>query len=107
MSKKKELFKPKIESKVGMYVYGVTVYDLSHIGHAPVYVNFDLLYRLKQISVFNSLILSSMTEIEELTEHRQYSPTKISRNNQFPKTFNFPQCCCSRQHRIWTCRGGR
>jgi cysteinyl-tRNA synthetase len=45
MSKKKELFKPKVESKVGMYVCGVTAYDLSHIGHARVYVNFDLLYR--------------------------------------------------------------
>lgn len=45
MSKTKELFKPKVESKVGMYVCGVTAYDLSHIGHARVYVNFDLLYR--------------------------------------------------------------
>lgn len=45
MSKKKELLKPKVEWKVGMYVCGVTAYDLSHIGHARVYVNFDLLYR--------------------------------------------------------------
>ncbi|MCI21026.1 cysteine-tRNA ligase-like, partial [Trifolium medium] len=45
MSKKKELFKPRVESKVGMYVCGVTAYDHSHIGHARVYVNFDLLYR--------------------------------------------------------------
>ncbi|KAJ9520924.1 hypothetical protein QJQ45_014080 [Haematococcus lacustris] len=29
-----------------MYVCGVTVYDLSHIGHARVYVAFDILYRL-------------------------------------------------------------
>jgi len=45
MSKTKQLFKPKVESKVGMYVCGVTAYDLSHIGHARVYINFDLLYR--------------------------------------------------------------
>ena len=45
MSKRKELLKPKVESKVGMYVCGVTAYDLSHIGHARVYVNFDLLFR--------------------------------------------------------------
>ncbi|KAI9115127.1 hypothetical protein K1719_014140 [Acacia pycnantha] len=44
MSKERELFKPKVEGKVGMYVYGVTTYDLSHIGHARVYVNFDVLY---------------------------------------------------------------
>ena len=45
MGKKKELFKPKVEGKVGMYVCGVTAYDLSDIGHALVYVTFDVLYR--------------------------------------------------------------
>ena len=45
MSRKKELFKPKVEGRVGMYVCGVTAYDLSHIGHARVYVTFDVLYR--------------------------------------------------------------
>ena len=28
-----------------MYVCGVTVYDYSHIGHARVYVAFDVLFR--------------------------------------------------------------
>lgn len=46
MSRQKELFKPKIDGRVGMYVCGVTAYDLSHIGHARVYVAFDVLYRL-------------------------------------------------------------
>lgn len=54
MSKKKELFKPKVEGKVGMYVCGVTAYDLSHIGHARVYVTFDVLYR-SSFSVFSNL----------------------------------------------------
>ncbi|CAK9188203.1 unnamed protein product [Ilex paraguariensis] len=45
MSRKKELFKPKVDGKVSMYVCGVTAYDLSHIGHARVYVSFDVLYR--------------------------------------------------------------
>ena len=31
---KKEEFVPLQEKKVGMYVCGVTVYDLCHIGHA-------------------------------------------------------------------------
>lgn len=45
MSRQKELFKPKVAAKVGMYVCGVTAYDLSHIGHARVYVSFDVMYR--------------------------------------------------------------
>ncbi|KAL6556740.1 hypothetical protein OROGR_006028 [Orobanche gracilis] len=44
MTRQKELFKPKLEGKVGMYVCGVTAYDFSHIGHARVYVAFDVLY---------------------------------------------------------------
>ncbi|KAL3650686.1 hypothetical protein CASFOL_007089 [Castilleja foliolosa] len=44
MSRQKELFNPKLEGKVGMYVCGVTAYDLSHIGHARVYVAFDVLF---------------------------------------------------------------
>ena len=34
----------KTRSKVGMYMCSVTAYDLSHIGHGRVYINFDLLY---------------------------------------------------------------
>ncbi|KAL6502098.1 hypothetical protein OROGR_027231 [Orobanche gracilis] len=49
MSRQKELFKPKLEGKVGMYVCGVTAYDFSHIGHARVYVAFDVLYRSRYL----------------------------------------------------------
>ncbi|EFJ50479.1 hypothetical protein VOLCADRAFT_58337 [Volvox carteri f. nagariensis] len=46
MSKSKELFRPRLaDGRVSMYVCGVTVYDYSHIGHARVYVAFDVLYR--------------------------------------------------------------
>lgn len=45
MTKQKEVFEPRVEGKVGMYVCGVTSYDLSHIGHARAYVAFDILYR--------------------------------------------------------------
>ncbi|KAF9612167.1 hypothetical protein IFM89_038355 [Coptis chinensis] len=43
--RQKQVFKPKNPGKVGMYVCGVTAYDLSHIGHACVYVSFDVLFR--------------------------------------------------------------
>lgn len=45
MTRQKEVFRPRVAGKVGMYVCGVTTYDLSHIGHARVYVTFDCLYR--------------------------------------------------------------
>jgi len=44
-TRRKEEFKPVQEGKVGIYVCGVTVYDLCHIGHARSYIVFDVLVR--------------------------------------------------------------
>lgn len=45
MTQQKEIFNAHVPGRVGMYVCGVTAYDLSHIGHARAAVNFDVLYR--------------------------------------------------------------
>ena len=39
LSRRKEEFKPLEEGKVKMYVCGPTVYNLIHIGNAPVFWN--------------------------------------------------------------------
>ena len=41
LTREKEVFKPIHKGKVGMYVCGVTVYDLCHIGHGRTFVCFD------------------------------------------------------------------
>ncbi|CAL0327192.1 unnamed protein product [Lupinus luteus] len=65
MSKKKESFKPKLDSKVGMYVCGVTAYDLSHIGHARVYVNFDLLFRYFKHLGYEVCYVRNFTDVDD------------------------------------------
>ncbi|KAJ7958798.1 Cysteine--tRNA ligase [Quillaja saponaria] len=65
MSRKKELFKPKVEGKVGMYVCGVTAYDLSHIGHARVYVTFDVLYRYLRHLEFEVYYVRNFTDVDD------------------------------------------
>ena len=45
LSGKKETFEPIEPGKVSMYVCGVTVYDLCHVGHARCYVAFDVIHR--------------------------------------------------------------
>ena len=45
LKKQKEDFIPLEDGKVGLYVCGVTPYDLSHIGHARCYVAFDVIQR--------------------------------------------------------------
>jgi len=41
----KELFKPIIEGRVGMYVCGPTVYSDVHLGNCRTFVSFDVIYR--------------------------------------------------------------
>ena len=43
MSRMKEIFKPREEGYVGMYVCGPTVYGPPHLGHAKSYITFDVL----------------------------------------------------------------
>ncbi|XXG47679.1 hypothetical protein AAC387_Pa02g2282 [Persea americana] len=65
MTKQKEAFKPKIPGKVGMYVCGVTAYDLSHIGHARAYVAFDVLYRYLQHLGYEVNYIRNFTDVDD------------------------------------------
>ncbi|GAX78750.1 hypothetical protein CEUSTIGMA_g6187.t1 [Chlamydomonas eustigma] len=67
MSRGKEHFRPREQKpeSVQMYVCGVTVYDYSHIGHARVYVAFDILYRLLQLLNYNVQYVRNFTDIDD------------------------------------------
>ncbi|KAL0463562.1 UNVERIFIED_CONTAM: Cysteine--tRNA ligase CPS1, chloroplastic/mitochondrial [Sesamum latifolium] len=65
MTKQKEIFKPMVEGKVGMYVCGVTSYDLSHIGHARAYVAFDVLYRYLKYLGYEVVYVRNFTDVDD------------------------------------------
>ncbi|CAA0839814.1 Cysteinyl-tRNA synthetase- class Ia family protein [Striga hermonthica] len=65
MTKQKETFKPRVEGKVGMYVCGVTSYDLSHIGHARAYVAFDVLYRYLKHLGYEVVYVRNFTDVDD------------------------------------------
>ena len=67
MSRKKELFVPRDPAgkRVQMYVCGVTVYDYSHIGHARVYVAFDVLYRQLMRLGYDVTYCRNFTDIDD------------------------------------------
>ncbi|KAL2346694.1 hypothetical protein Fmac_000694 [Flemingia macrophylla] len=89
MSKTKELFKPKVESKVGMYVCGVTAYDLSHIGHARVYVNFDLLYRYFNHLGFQVCYVRNFTDVDDkiIARAKELGEDPISLSRRYCEEF--------------------
>lgn len=65
MTKQKELFKPKVPGKVGMYVCGITAYDFSHIGHARAYVAFDVLYRYLRYLGYEVTYVRNFTDVDD------------------------------------------
>jgi hypothetical protein len=94
MSKQKEKFRPKVAGKVSMYVCGVTSYDYSHIGHARVYVAFDVLFRYVPSSLLWSLthVLQPQQFAESLAVHHSFSCALFF----FNQVVHFSSCIESR-----------
>jgi cysteinyl-tRNA synthetase len=62
---KKEEFTTAVPGKVGMYVCGVTVYDLCHIGHARSAVVFDVIYRYMKYTGLGVTYVRNFTDVDD------------------------------------------
>ncbi|WP_426575971.1 cysteine--tRNA ligase [Xenorhabdus stockiae] len=65
LSRQKEEFKPIHEGKVGMYVCGITIYDLCHIGHGRTFVAFDVIARYLRYSGYDLTYVRNITDIDD------------------------------------------
>jgi len=65
MGTRKEPFVPCTPGKVKMYVCGVTVYDLCHIGHARANVAFDIIVRYLRHSGYDVTFVRNFTDIDD------------------------------------------
>ena len=65
LTRKKEVFKPIQEGKIGLYVCGCTVYDLCHIGHARTYISFDNIARYLRFSGYDVNYVRNITDVED------------------------------------------
>jgi cysteinyl-tRNA synthetase len=61
----KEDFIPLHDHRVGLYVCGVTVYDLCHIGHARSAVVFDAIFRYFQYRGYEVTFVRNFTDIDD------------------------------------------
>ena len=64
-TRKKDQFQPLREGKVGMYVCGVTVYDLCHIGHARSAIVFDVLVRYLKSRGIEVTYVRNFTDLDD------------------------------------------
>jgi cysteinyl-tRNA synthetase len=65
LSRQKEEFKPIHAGKVGMYVCGITVYDLCHIGHGRTFVAFDVVARYLRYSGYSLKYVRNVTDVDD------------------------------------------
>ena len=77
LSRKKEIFKPIQEGKVGMYVCGPTVYGPPHLGHAKSYVNFDVVRRFFEYAGYNVKYVQNITDVGHLVGDSDDGQDKI------------------------------
>ncbi|MDF1817649.1 MAG: cysteine--tRNA ligase [Immundisolibacteraceae bacterium] len=62
---KKEPLVPIVPGQVGIYVCGVTVYDYCHIGHARVFVVFDMVVRHLRALGYQVRYVRNITDIDD------------------------------------------
>ncbi|MBM7342744.1 cysteine--tRNA ligase [Pantoea coffeiphila] len=65
LSRQKEEFKPIHAGQVGMYVCGITVYDLCHIGHGRTFVAFDVVARYLRYLGYSLKYVRNITDIDD------------------------------------------
>jgi cysteinyl-tRNA synthetase len=65
LTRRKDPFQPIEPGRVRMYVCGMTVYDLCHLGHARVLVVFDVVYRYLKHAGFEVTYVRNITDIDD------------------------------------------
>jgi cysteinyl-tRNA synthetase len=65
LTRRKEPFQTMQPNLVKMYVCGITVYDYCHIGHARVYVTFDVMARFLRAQGYKVVYVRNITDIDD------------------------------------------
>lgn len=65
LTRNKEVFTPIEPGKVGLYVCGITVYDLSHMGHARTYLSYDVMVRFLRFSGYQVKYVRNITDVDD------------------------------------------
>ncbi len=65
LTRRTEVFEPIVPGEVGMYVCGMTIYDLCHMGHARMMMAFDVVYRWLLELGYRVTYVRNITDIED------------------------------------------
>jgi cysteinyl-tRNA synthetase len=79
LTRKKEVLVPIHEGFVSMYVCGPTVWGHAHIGHAKVYITFDIVHRYLEHLGYRVRYVQNITDVGHLTGDADEGEDKIAR----------------------------
>lgn len=79
LSRQEEEFKPLYPGFVGMYVCGPTVYGDAHIGHAKVYITFDVVHRYLEYLGYKVRYVQNITDVGHLVGDGDIGEDKIGK----------------------------
>ncbi|WP_386687459.1 cysteine--tRNA ligase [Lonepinella sp. MS14437] len=65
LTREKNVFQPINPNQIGMYVCGVTVYDLCHFGHGRTFVSFDVIVRYLRYLGYNVRYVRNITDVDD------------------------------------------
>ncbi|MDO9003184.1 MAG: cysteine--tRNA ligase [Aquabacterium sp.] len=65
LSRQVESFVPLVPGQVGLYVCGMTIYDLCHVGHARMMMSFDVAQRWLKASGLSVTYVRNITDIDD------------------------------------------
>lgn len=67
LTRKKELFRPLRDKRVGLYTCGPTVYNYAHIGNLRTYIFEDILRRALEYSGYRAQHIMNITDVDDKT----------------------------------------
>ena len=79
LTRRKELFEPINEGRVGMYVCGPTVYGDPHLGHARPSITFDLMFRYLKSLGYKVRYVRNITDVGHLEHDADEGEDKIAK----------------------------
>jgi len=65
LSRQKEEFVPIHGNRVNMFVCGLSPYDLTHLGHAKTYINYDVIARYLRYKGYGVFYIQNVTDVED------------------------------------------
>ncbi|WKS94959.1 cysteine--tRNA ligase [Riemerella columbina] len=85
LSGEKEIFKPIVEGKIGMYVCGPTVYNNVHLGNVRTFMSFDFIYRTLLHLGYQVRYVRNITDAGHLTDDGDVNNDRFVKQSRLEK----------------------